>query len=326
MDVTRRRLLQCAGTAVVAQAAPAARADTWPNSVVKLEIGFPPGGGMDAAGRIIANRLSEVWGQQVIIENRGGAGGRIAVDATAHAPPDGYTMLAAPGSPAVATLLFDSLTYDPVADLAPVSLCGTFPEVIAVPNTSPAKTLADFIAYAKANAGKVSWASPGVGTYPFLTGELFKRAAGIEMTHVPYRGVTAGGMTDLVSGRVDAMFNTTGSLLPPIRANLVRGLAVTSPQRFPTAPELPTVAEAGVPGFDVTSWYGLYVPTGTPAEIVRKISTDAIAMLREAEVRKKFEDLGVIAEGSTPEQLAAKNVADFARWTPIIKAAGIRGE
>jgi tripartite-type tricarboxylate transporter receptor subunit TctC len=326
MDLTRRRLLQCAGAAAFTPGAGSAKADAWPNRIVKLEIGFPPGGGMDAAGRIVANQLSGQWGQQVIIENRGGAGGRIAVDATAHAPPDGYTMLAAPGSPAVASLLFDSLTYDPVADLAPVSLLGTYPQVIAVPNSSPIKTLADFIAYAKANAGKVSWASPGVGTYPFLTGELFKRAAGIEMTHVPYRGVAAGGMTDLVSGRVDAMFNTTGSLLPPVRANIVRGLAVTSPQRFPTAPELPTVAEAGVPGFDVTSWYGLYVPAGTPAEIVRKINTDTIAMLREAEVKQKFEDLGIIAEGSTPEQLAARNAADFARWTPIIKAAGIRGE
>ena len=326
MKIPRRRFLQAAAAAAFVSRPRPSRADVWPDHVVKLEVGFPPGGGMDSAGRIVANRLSEILGQQVIIENRPGAGGRIAIDAAAHATPDGYTVLAAPGAPGVVGLLFDTLTFDPVNDLDAVSLLGTYPNVIVVPNSSPVKTLAEFIAYAKANPGKVTWASPGIGTYPFLAGELFKRVAGIEMTHVPYRGVAAGGMTDLIAGRLDAMFNTTGSLLQPVRANLVRGLAVTSAERFPIAPELPTASEAGVPGFDVTSWYGLYVPAHTPPDIVKKLNTAVQTLLGEPDVKQRFADLGVIVQGSTPEQLTAKNSAEVARWTPIIKAAGIRGE
>jgi tripartite-type tricarboxylate transporter receptor subunit TctC len=326
MKIPRRRFLQAvAATALVLRSRPS-RADDWPDHVVKLEVGFPPGGGMDSASRIVANRLSEILGQQVIIENRPGAGGRIAMDAAAHATPDGYTVLAAPGAPGVVGLLFDTLTFDPVNDLDAVSLLGTYPNLIVVPNSSPVKTLAEFIAYAKANPGKVTWASPGVGTYPFLAGELFKRVAGIEMTHVPYRGVAAGGMTDLIAGRLDAMFNTTGSLLQPVRANLVRALAVTSAERSPLVPELPTASEAGVPGFDVTSWYGLYVPAYTAPDIVKKMNAAVQTLLGESDVKQKFADLGVVVQGSTPEQLTAKNTAEVARWTPIIKAAGIRGE
>jgi tripartite-type tricarboxylate transporter receptor subunit TctC len=326
MKIPRRRFLQVAGAAALVARPRASHADAWPNRVVKLEVGFPPGGGMDSASRIVANRLSEILGQQVIIENRPGAGGRIAMDAAAHAAPDGYTVLAAPGAPGVVGLLFDALTFDPANDLDPVSLLGTYPNVIVVPNSSPLKTLAEFIAYAKANPGKVSWASPGIGTYPYLAGELFKRVAGIEMTHVPYRGVAAGGMTDLIAGRLDAMFNTTGSLLQPVRANLVRALAVTSAERSPLVPELPTASEAGVPGFDVTSWYGLYVPAHTAPDIVKKMNAAVQTLLGESDVKQKFADLGVVVQGSTPEQLTAKNTAEVARWTPIIKTAGIRGE
>jgi tripartite-type tricarboxylate transporter receptor subunit TctC len=326
MGVSRRRFLQYAGTTAVAGRARLAWADTWPDRTIRLEVGFPPGGGVDSAARILANRLSENWGQQVIIENRPGAGSRIAMDAAAHAAADGYTMLLSPGAPGMFALLFDQLTFDPERDLATVSLIGTYPHLIVVPNSSPLKTLADFIAYAKANPGKVSWASPGVGTYSYLTGELFKRAAGIEMTHVPYRGIAAGGMTDLIAGRVDAMFNTTGSLLQPVNSKLLRALAVTSAERSPIIPELPTVAETGLPGFEVISWYGLYVPAGTAPQIVNRMNADTVALLRDTDVKRKFEDLGIIVQGSTPQQLAAKNAADVARWAPIIKATGIRGE
>ena len=326
MRLSRRRFLQFAGAAALAARPRPARADTWPNRVVKLDVGFPPGGGMDSAGRILANRLSEIWGQQVVVENRPGAGGRIALDAVAHAAPDGYTMLISAGAPGVNGLLFSELSFDPLADFAPVSLIGTYPNLIVVPNSSPFAKLQDFIAYAKSNPGKISWASPGIGSVPHLAGELFKRMAGIEITHVPYRGVAAGAMTDLIAGRLDAMFNTTGSLLPPVEGHQVRCLAVTSAQRFPIAPDFPTVAESGVPGYEATSWYALYVPANTPADIVKKMNADVAAMLSEPAIKQKYLPLGILVASSTPQELAARNAAEVVRWAPIVKAAGIKGD
>ena len=326
MDIPRRRFLQLTGAAALAPLGQAARADTFPSRVVKLVVGFPPGGGADLASRIVANRLSEIWGQQVIVENRPGAGARLALDAVAHAAADGYTMLLAPGSPLVQPLLFSTLTFDPTVDFAPVSLVGTYPDIIVVPNSSPFQTLKDFIAYAKANPGKMSWASPGVGTVPHLAGELFKHMAGIEMTHVPYRGVTQGLMSDFIAGRLDLMFNTTGSLLQPVRSKQVRGLAVTTAQRFPSEPELPTVVEQGVAGYDVSSWYGIYLPAKTPPDIIKKMNADMVAMLSEPAIKQKYEPLGVLPQGSTPAELAAKNQGDAALWGPIIKEANIKVE
>ncbi|HWS08791.1 MAG TPA: tripartite tricarboxylate transporter substrate binding protein [Xanthobacteraceae bacterium] len=326
MGIPRRRFLQLTGAAALAPFAQIARADTFPSRVVKLVVGFPPGGGADLASRIVANRLSEIWSQQVIVENRPGAGARLALDAVAHAAADGYTMLLAPGSPQVQALLFSTLTFDPAVDFAPVSLVGTYPDIIVVPNSSPFQNLQEFIVYAKANPGKMSWASPGVGTVPHLAGELFKHMAGIEMTHVPYRGVTQGLMSDFIAGRLDLMFNTTGSLLQPVRSKQVRGLAVTTAQRFPSEPELPTVAEQGVAGYDVSSWYGIYLPAKTPPDIIKKMNADMIAMLSEPAIKQKFEPLGVLAQGSTPAELVAKNQADAALWGPIIKEANIKVE
>jgi tripartite-type tricarboxylate transporter receptor subunit TctC len=326
MESSRRRILQLAGAAVFAPWALPARADTYPSRVVKLTVGFPPGGGADLASRIVAGGLTDLWNQQVIVENKPGAGARLALDAVAHAAPDGYTMLLAPGSPLVQPLLFSTLTFDPAKDFAPVSLVGTYPNIIVVPNSSQFQKLEEFIAYAKANPGKISWASPGVGTVPHLAGELFKHMAGIEMTHVPYRGVTEGLMSDMIAGRLDLMFNTTGSLLQPVRSKQLRGLAVTSAKRFQDEPELPTVAESGVPGYDVSSWYALYLPAKTPPDIIAKVNTDAIAMLSQAAIKAKFEPLGILAQGSTPAELVAKNVGDVALWGPIIKEADIKVE
>jgi tripartite-type tricarboxylate transporter receptor subunit TctC len=323
----RRNFLQLAVGAAAWPVLPhVARADTYPSRVVKFVVGFPPGGGADLAARIVVNGLSDIWGQQVIVENRPGAGARLALDAVAHAPPDGYTLLLAPGSPQVQAFLFSTLTFDPVADLAPVSLVGTYPDIIAVANNSNYNTLTDFIAYAKANPGKVSWASPGVGTVPHLAGELFKHMTGLDMTHVPYRGMTDGLMTDLMTGRVDIMFNTTGSLLQPVRSKQLRGLAVTTAQRFPDEPELPTVAESGVLGYDVSSWYAVYVPAKTPLDVIKKINADMATMLKAPAVKEKYAPLGVLAQGSTPDELAAKNVADAKLWGPIIEEANIRVE
>jgi tripartite-type tricarboxylate transporter receptor subunit TctC len=326
MKLPRRKFLQLVSGAATLSAVPSlVRAQAWPARVVRLLVGFPPGGGADAATRIVGNRLSEMWGQPVVIENKAGAGGNIAMDAAAHAGPDGYTMLLAVTAPAVYRFLLGSLSYDPEADLAPVSLVGTYPHVLVVPNSSPFKSVGDFIAAAKANPGQVTFASPGAGSSPHLAGELFKQKAGIDITHVPYRGVAAGGMTDLLGGRIDAMFNTTGSLLAAVKAGQVRGLGVTSAQRFALAPGLPVIAET-VPGYEVVSWYGLYAPAKTPAAIVQQMNADVVALLNEPAVKARFEPLGIAVAGSTPAALAAQARADTEMWGPVIKTANIRGE
>jgi tripartite-type tricarboxylate transporter receptor subunit TctC len=244
----------------------------------------------------------------------------------AHASADGYSILLAPGSPLVQPLLFSTLTFDPAADLAPVSLVGTYPNIIVVPNSSPFQKLEDLIAHAEANPGAISWGSPGIGTVPHLAGELFKYLAGIEITHVPYRGANQGLMSDFLAGRLDLMFNTTESLLESVRSKQVRGLAVTSATRFPDEPELSTPAESGVPGYDVSSWYAIYVPAKTAPEVVAMINGDIAALLKDAAIKDKFKLLGILPRGSTPQELAAMNVADAALWAPIIKEANIKVE
>jgi tripartite-type tricarboxylate transporter receptor subunit TctC len=301
-------------------------AQAWPTSVVRLIIPLPSGGGADTVGRILANRLSEIWHRQVIVENKSGGGGNLAYEAVAHAAPDGYTILMASGPPALKGLLYSSLDYKPQTDFAPVTLIGKFPDLLVVPNTSPARSLQEFIAYAKANPGKISYASTGVGSLPHLAGELLKRTTGIEMTHVPYRGVAAGAMNDLVAGRIDAMFNGLASLIQPVRAGQVRALALTSAERFPTAPEFSTFVESGVPDFDVSAHYGLYVPATTPPLIVKTIHADTVAILAEPAVKAKFEPLGTTLVGSTPSELAAADQADVERFGPLIKALNISGE
>ncbi len=239
MQLPRRHFLQVtAGAAAFASLPSTAHSQVYPTRPVRLLVGFPPGGGSDVGARIIANRLSELWGQQVIVENKPGAGGHLAIEVAAHASHDGYTMVWVGGSIPLYGLMIKSINYDPEADLTPVTLVGTYPNILAVPNASPWQSVRDLIAAAKANPGVVTFSSPGVGTSPHLTGVLFARLAGIDIRHVPYRG---GGpaLTDLIAARVDCMFNTAGTLLTAIRAGQVRGLAVTSGKRFATARELP---------------------------------------------------------------------------------------
>ncbi len=327
MKLPRREFLRLGAAAVAAPALPRmASAQAWPTRVVRLIVGFPPGGGADAAARIAAARLSEIWGQQVIIENKGGAGGNIAHDAAAHAAPDGYTILFSPSSLPIMPLLYASLNYDPIADFVPISTLGKYPNLIVVSKNSSMNSLKQFVDRAKANPGKVTFATPGIGTTPHFTAELLKKMAGIDITHVPYRGVAAGAMSDLLTNRIDSMLNTTGSLLQAVRSGQVRGLAQSTPERSPLAPELPTFAEAGVPGFNVSSWYGLFAPAKTPPDIVKKMHDDTAKMLTEPEIRKKYEVLGVEAASATADQMAALMKNEIALWTPIIKAANIKGE
>jgi tripartite-type tricarboxylate transporter receptor subunit TctC len=330
-EFLRREFLKLGAAAVAApslsrSAFAQAGASAWPTRVVRLIVGFPPGGGADSAARIAAGRLSELWGQQVVVENKGGAGGNIAHDAAAHAPPDGYTMLFSPSSLPIMPMLYASLNYDPMTDLVPISLLGKYPNLIVVSKTSPMNSLKDFIDNAKANPGKVTFATPGIGTTPHLTAELFKQMAKLDLTHVPYRGVAAGAMSDLMTDRIDSMFNTTGSLLQAVRSGQVRGLAQSAAERSPLAPELPTFAEAGVPGFNVSSWYGLFVAAKTPREIVAKMHGSVAAMLQEPAIKARYEVLGIEATSATPEQLTATMRREIELWGPIVKAANIKGE
>jgi tripartite-type tricarboxylate transporter receptor subunit TctC len=325
MKIPRRLFLHLAtGAAALPTLSRLARAQAWPSRVVHFFVGFPAGGGADATTRILAARLSELWGQQVVVENRGGAGGNLAHEMVAHASPDGYTMLMGTNSVPVNPFLFPGLTFDPLTDFAAVSLIGTYPNLMVVPVNSPAKTLADFIARAKRE--KVTFATPGVGSSPHLAAELFKHMAKIEMTHVPYRGVAAGAMNDLIAGRLDAMFNTTGSLLQSVRAGQVRALAISSPVREQNAPDIPTFAESGVPGYAVQSWYAVFVPAKTPPEIVKRMHADVAKALDDPAVKARFEPLGVTVASSTPQELAARMKAEAELWGPIIKAANIKGE
>jgi len=322
--ITRRRMVGVAAASALAPwlVSRVALGQSWPSRFVRLIVPFPPGGGTDAIARVVAGRLSELWGQQMVIENRGGAATNIGTEAVARAEPDGYTMLLCSLNLAVNRYLFPSLSYDPVADLAPVSLLCDYPNVMAVPISSPAKSVTEFIAYAKANRGKITFASSGHGTSVYLSGELFKRLAGVEMLHVPYRGA-GPALNDLLPGRVDVMFNNIGAVLPLIQSDRLRGLAVTTAKRTPAAPQMPTIAEAGVPGFDVSSWYAIFAPARTPPEIVRKIHADTIAALADRATKERLEQLGVVVIGSTPAELAAFLKAEMDKWGPVIKEAGI---
>ena len=321
--ITRRSVLASAGAALASGLLPReAGAQAWPQRHVRLIVPFPPGGGTDNVGRILSARLSEVWGQQMIIENRGGGGSNVGNEAVAKAPPDGYTVLFAAFPFATNQFLYSKLPYDPVADFSPITLIGTFPNILVVPNTSPAKSVAELIAFAKANRGDVTFGSSGIGTSPHLNGELFMRMAGFEMTHIPYRGA-GPAITDLIPGRLTMMFNTSGSLMPHVQAGRLRALAVSSGKRFSAEPNIPTVAESGVPGFDVSSWYGLLAPAKTPPAVVQKMNADAVAVLREPDVRQKIENLGLEVIGSSQQEFADFIKAEIAKWGPVIKAANI---
>lgn len=326
--IDRRRFFALAGGALLPSfgiRGVSAQASSWPNRFVRLVVPFPPGGGTDAIARVIAGRLSELWGQQMVVENKGGAATNIGTEFVARSDSDGYTMLLQSMPMAVNRFLFPTLPYDAIADFAPVSLICDYPNVMAVPITSPAKSVKEFIDYANANKGKVTYASSGHGTSVHLSGELFKRMANVELRHIPYRGA-GPALNDLIPGRVDVMFNNIGAVLPLIQGGKLRGLAVTTAKRSAAVPEFPTIAESGVPGFDVSSWYAVFAPVKTPREIVRKANADMAAVLADPVTRERLEKLGVVVAASTPEGLAAHLKSEMDKWAPVIKAAGIKGD
>jgi tripartite-type tricarboxylate transporter receptor subunit TctC len=259
------------------------------------------------------------------VENKPGAGGNIAADMVAHSDPDGYTIFIVGPGLATNQFLYPSLSYDPVGDFAPVTLLITQPNLMCVPNSSPAKSVKEFIAYCNENKGKVTYASSGNGTTLHLGGELFKRMAKVEMTHIPYRG-GAPAINDLIPGRVDVIFDNMPSILSHVKAGSLRGLAVTTKDRVAVVADIPTIAESGVPGFDVFSWFGFFVPAKTPPDIVARINADTNAALAHASVKSRFEELGATPKGSTPAELAAFLKSEVDKWGPVIQEAKIRVE
>jgi tripartite-type tricarboxylate transporter receptor subunit TctC len=318
----RRDFLALAGAATTAWPR-LARAARWPTQPVRIICPIAAGGGIDATARILAAQLSEGWGQRVVVENKTGGAGNIAAEYVARAEPDGHTIYIATFPHATNRWLYASISYDPVADFAPVTLIGLYPLVMVVPNSSPAHSVQEFIAYAKTR--RLSYASSGNGSSLHLAAELFCRGAGIEMTHVPYRG-SAPAFADVIPGRIDAMINFTSSSLPLVRQGQIRALAVTTAERLAVAPELPTMAEAGVPGVEVASWSAFLVPARTPREAIAKIHADTVKALAEPSVKQKLEAGGVVIKGAPPDQLAAFLATELDKWGRVIKAANIRPE
>src|SRR4051812_19565383 len=325
--LNRRRLIALAASSLAAPSIISSRAlgagIDWPAKPVHIVVPFTPGGSTDITARLIGNRLQEVWGQTVVVENKGGAGGNIAADQVAKSDPDGYTIFIVGPGMATNKFLYPSLSYDPVGAFAPVTRLITQPNIMCVPNTSPAKSVAEFIAFCNENRGKITYASSGNGTTLHLSGELFKRLAKVEMTHIPYRG-GAPAINDLIPGRVDVIFDNMPSIIGHVRGGHVRGIAVSTKERIAVAPELPTIAEAGVPGFDVFSWFGFFVPAKTPPELIAKLNADANAALAYPAVKSRFEDLGAVPKGTTPAELAAFLQSEIAKWGPVITDAKIK--
>jgi tripartite-type tricarboxylate transporter receptor subunit TctC len=319
----RRRLIALGSAALAAPAlVRSARAEVFPSRFVRLVVPFPPGGAVDNAARIIAGRLTDMWGQQMVVENRPGAGGNVAASAVLSADADGYTVYIASIGHAIAQFVTPSLSYHPVNDFAPVTLMCVYPNIMAVPNSSPSKTVPEFIARAKAAPGKVTYASSGIGTSLHLAGELFKKMAGVDITHIPYRGA-GPALNDLVPGRVDAIFANFPSTLPYVQGGQLRGLAVTTAKRQPEVPDLPSIAEF-VPGYDVSSWFALFVAAKTPPDIVAQLNRASIAALHAPAVKARYAQLGATVVGSTSAELGNFLQAEIDRWGPVIKAAGIK--
>jgi tripartite-type tricarboxylate transporter receptor subunit TctC len=322
--LNRRRFVGLAGVAVAAPSIVSSRAfgADWPAKPVRVVVPFTPGGSTDITARLVSNRLQEVWGQSVVVENKPGAGGNIAAEMVAHSDADGYTILISGPGMATNQFLYPQLNYDPVGDFAPVTMLITQPNLMTVPNSSPAKSVREFIAYCNENRGKVTYASSGNGTTLHLSGELFKRLAKVEMTHIPYRG-GAPAINDLIPGRVDVIFDNMPSILSHVRSGSLRGLAVTTRERVAVVPEIPTIAET-VPGFDVFSWFGFFVPARTPPDLIARINADTNAALVYPSVKSRFEDLGANPKGSTPAELAAFLQSEITKWGPVIREAQIK--
>jgi tripartite-type tricarboxylate transporter receptor subunit TctC len=296
----------------------------YPNRPVKIVVGFTPGTAPDLAARILADRFSEVWGSPFVVENVPGAGSNIATDHVAKAAADGYTLLMGGNSSLVINpSLYETLPFDPLKDFAPISQVFVAANVLAVPSELPIKTVAELVALAKANPGKLSYGHAGVGTSQHLAAELFKYMAHIDIAPVPYRGTTAL-MPDLLANRITMSFANISNVMPLARERKLRALAITSIKRSTLAPDLPTMAEAGYPGFEAVPWFGLLAPTGTPKSVLDKLYGETVKALALPEVRKRFDELGLEPIGNTPAEFSAIIRKEIPEWAKVIKDSGIK--
>jgi tripartite-type tricarboxylate transporter receptor subunit TctC len=319
---TRRTV---AGGIAAGLAAPSAlRAQSpWPQGRnIKLTVPFPPAGATDVLGRLMAERLGEYWGARILVENKPGAGGNIGTDQVAKASPDGDNILIVSVGMATNPFLYDRLTYDPVKDFDPVTLIAMVPNILIAGKHTPFNSVKEFVDFVKANSGKVTYGSSGVGTSVHLSGELFQKLVGAKMQHVPYRG-TALAIQDMLAGQIDVIFDNITASLPQARAGNVKALGITTARRSQFAPELAPIAET-VPGFDVTSWFSFFVPKGTPRPIIDRINADTKRALGEASVKEKMAALGAEAVGSTPEELGAFLAAESDKWGRLIREVGVK--
>jgi tripartite-type tricarboxylate transporter receptor subunit TctC len=320
----RTMLSVLAGLALLAWAVPAAPAAEYPTRPVTLVVAFPPGGASDVLARILGRKLEQVLAQPFVIDNRPGAGGNVAAEAVAHAAPDGYTLLA--GNNAILATnaaLYKKINFDPVADFAPVGLIGSQANILVVNPRLPVKSLAELIALAKAEPGKLNFASSGHGLAAHLAGELFKAEAKIDIVHVPYKGA-APALQDVIAGHVQMMFATASSVVSHIQDGKVRPIAVATVKGTAVLPNIPTMDELGLKGFDATTWHGLVAPARTPSDVVVALNRALTATLADAGVKKSLGDLGVDIIGGTPEEFAAYIKSEIPKWTAIIKASGAK--
>jgi tripartite-type tricarboxylate transporter receptor subunit TctC len=301
-----------------------AHAQPWPSKPVRLVVPFTAGGSTDTVARIMAEKLTPRLGQPVLVDNRAGAGGAIGSDFVAKSPPDGYTFLVGTSSTmAIAPHLYSKLPYSPQKDLVPVSLLGTADIMVVVNAGVPVKTIKELLDYAKANPGKLTFASGGNGSISHLLGEYFKSMAKVDMLHVPYKG-DAQMVTDLIGGQVSMAFGTAVAFLPHVKSGKVTALAVTNPKRSTTQTQLPTVTESGVPGYEAVQWFGIAAPTGTPPEVIQRMNTEIRAVLAMPDVRARFTELGFDVVGDTPAEFGAFLKAEDAKWKKIADIAGTK--
>ena len=300
-----------------------AQAQTYPVKPIRIIVPFAPGGGADIIARILAQKMTDSWGQQVVVDNRAGASGNIGNELVAKAAPDGYTLLMASSALAINPSVYKSVPYDAVRDFAPITRPALLPNILVVHPSLPVKTVKDLVVLAKSKPGQISYASAGAGTGTHLAGEMFKIMAGVDMVHVPYKG---GGavISDLLGGQVALTFATLPSVMPYVKAGRLRAVAMTTTQRWPGLPEVPTIAESGLPGFEISTWIGLLAPAGTPKDVVGNLHGEMVRILKLPDVRERFESLGMEPVGDTPDQFAQYIRSELAKYAKVVKQSGAR--
>lgn len=320
-----KSLFLALAASATALAAPVAQSQAWPTKPVKILFGFPPASATDVVARTVGQKLSEKWGQPVVIDNRPGAGGNLASELAARAPADGYTIFFGTVANAISTSYYSKLNYDYLKDFTPITLVATTPLLLVATPGVPVKSVKELIEYAKANPGKLNFGSGGAGTSNHLAGEMFRSVTGTDLVHVPYKG-TPAAYADLQSGAISLMWDNIVAATGQVNAGKLRPIAVTSATRAPSLPGVPTMAESGLAGFEAVSWIGALVPVGTPKDIVDKIHTDLVAVLRMPDVQERLSASGAVLVGNSQAEFAAWNRNEIAKWARAVKASGAKGD